>query len=79
MGIEGCLFRSYTTERFVGIGHLSHDGLEVDILQTSFCLGSLNIGQVTNVLCLFKHVVELLDCTFPSAKSANLTRKVGHY
>ena len=72
VGVEGCLFPSRTTGRFVGVGHLIHDSVEVDILQTGFCLGILDTGEATNALCLFEHVVELLDCVFPSAKSANL-------
>ena len=72
VGIKGCLFPSRTSGRFVGVRHLTHDSIEVDILPTSFCLGMLNIGDVTNTLSLFEHGVELLDCVFPSANSANL-------
>jgi hypothetical protein len=72
VGVKGCLLPSRTSGRVVGVGHLTHDSIKVDILQTSFCLGMLNIGDVTDMLRLFKHVVELLDCVFPSAKSADL-------
>jgi hypothetical protein len=77
VSVESCLFPSCATGRFVGVGHLIHDSIEVGILQTGFCLDMLNIGEVTDVLRLIEHAVKLLDCVFPSAKNADLTTQLG--